>query len=144
MFMAVFFNVINGYINGRYLGVFAGRYGTEWFGDPRFIAGAALFVAGFVVNFHSDHILRKLRKGEETGYRIPEGGFFSLVTGANYFGEIVEWFGWACMTWSLPGLAFAFWAACNLIPRARSHHRWYLEKFPDYPKRRRVIFPYLY
>ena len=144
MFMAVFFNVINGYINGRYMGVFAGRYGAEWFGDPRFIVGAALFVAGFVVNFHSDHILRKLRKGEETAYHIPEGGVFSLVTSANYFGEIVEWFGWACMTWSVPGLAFAFWAACNLIPRARSHHRWYREHFPDYPKRRRVIIPYLY
>jgi hypothetical protein len=148
MFMAVFFNVVNGYINGRHLGVprwvSAGKYGPEWLVDPRFVAGAVLFVSGFAINFHSDHVLRKLRGGEEHGYRVPREGVFTLVTGANYLGEIVEWFGWACMTWSLPGLAFAFWTACNLVPRARSHHRWYLEKFPDYPKRRRVIFPFVY
>jgi 3-oxo-5-alpha-steroid 4-dehydrogenase 1 len=29
----------------------------------------------------------------------------------------------------------------NLIPRAISTHRWYHEKFPDYPADRRVLIP---
>ena len=31
----------------------------------------------------------------------------------------------------LGGLAFCVFTAANLIPRARSNHRWYREKFPD-------------
>ncbi len=37
------------------------------------LTGTLLFVAGMVVNIHSDHILRNLRKPGETGYKIPQG-----------------------------------------------------------------------
>ncbi|MFN2314958.1 MAG: hypothetical protein ABR531_10905, partial [Bacteroidales bacterium] len=29
------------------------------------------------------------------------------------------------------------------VPRALSHHRWYRSYFPDYPRKRRAIFPYI-
>ena len=29
---------------------------------------------------------------------------------------------------------FLAWMIANLLPRALSHHRWYLSEFPDYPK----------
>jgi len=61
----------------------------------------------------------------------------------NYFGEIIEWFGWAIATWSLAGLAFAIFTFSNLVPRALAHHRWYLSKFPNYPKKRRAIIFWL-
>ena len=32
-----------------------------------------MFVAGMIINIHSDHILRNLRKPGETGYKIPRG-----------------------------------------------------------------------
>ncbi|MDH5284165.1 MAG: 3-oxo-5-alpha-steroid 4-dehydrogenase, partial [Gemmatimonadota bacterium] len=32
----------------------------------------------------------------------------------------------------------------NLAPRAWSHHRWYLEKFPDYPPDRKALIPHLF
>ena len=43
----------------------------------------------------SDQLLVNLRKPGETGYKIPVGGLFDYVTGANFFGEIVEWTGFA-------------------------------------------------
>ena len=54
-----------------------------------------------------------------------------------------EWLGFAIMTWSIAGLAFFLWTFFNLVPRALSHHKWYKEKFPDYPKSRKAVFPFI-
>lgn len=35
--------------------------------------GSVLWLVGWLVNVHSDHILRNLRKSGETGYKIPTG-----------------------------------------------------------------------
>jgi len=141
--MACLFNLVNGYLNGRYLNVAGDRYTGAWLTDPRFLAGMALFFAGLLINLRSDGILRRLRSDLDPAYKIPRGGLFELVSCANYFGEIVEWIGWAVMTWSLAGLTFALWTAANLVPRARAHHQWYRRTFPDYPERRKAIIPYL-
>jgi hypothetical protein len=45
------------------------------------------------------------RRPGETGYKIPHGGLFRLVTGANFLGEIFEWGGWALAQCSLPGMS---------------------------------------
>ncbi len=137
------FNALNAYLNARYTGSFGPGYASEWMTDPRFIIGVLLFVTGFAINLHSDGVLRRLREPNETGYKIPHGGFYKHVSSANYFGEITEWCGWALATWSLPGLAFAVWTAANLVPRARANHRWYLSQFPDYPRRRKALIPFL-
>lgn len=140
----VVFNVMNGYLNGRYIGVFAGGYELSWLWDPRFVLGSALFVTGFVVNLHSDEILLRMRRRNPGEYSIPRGGVYELVSCPNYFGEILEWFGWALATWSLAGLAFALWTAANLAPRARANHAWYRETFEDYPGKRKALIPFLY
>ncbi|HHH55332.1 MAG TPA: hypothetical protein ENK91_16860 [Bacteroidetes bacterium] len=61
----------------------------------------------------------------------------------NYFGEIIEWVGFAIMTWNLPAFAFALWIIANLAPRAFLHHKWYLDKFTNYPKDRKVLVPFI-
>ncbi|HUH98372.1 MAG TPA: DUF1295 domain-containing protein [Anaerolineales bacterium] len=140
--LAVIFNAGNAYANGRYLFHFEYlRYSTNWLLDPRFIAGAVLFVVGFGLNRWADNTLRKLRRPGETGYRIPHGGLYRYLSCPNYLGEIVEWCGWALATWSVPGLAFAVWTFANLAPRAWSHHRWYFEQFRDYPAERKALIP---
>jgi len=138
---AFIFTSINAYLNGRYLFAFApsGRYGAAWLSNPRFLAGTCLFLVGFAINQHADWVLLHLRKPGETGYKIPQGGLYRWVTCPNYLGEIIEWFGFALCTYSLPGLVFALWTVANLLPRARSHHKWYLEKFPDYPAERKAL-----
>ena len=140
--MAAGFNLGNAYINGRYLFHFADdRYSVDWLLNPRFIIGVILFVVGYVINRWADNTLRRLRQPGETGYKIPYGGLYRYISCPNYFGEILEWFGWAIATWSLPGLAFAVWTFANLAPRARSHHRWYHEEFNRYPSERKALIP---
>ena len=57
------------------------------------------------------------------------GGMFTYVSGANFFGEIIEWSGFALACWSLPSLAFATFTALNIGPRAIQHHRYLKKKF---------------
>ena len=140
----IFFNLMNAYLNGRYISALSDGYAAAWLADPRFIIGAMLFVTGFVINRYADHILRGLRKAGETGYKIPRGGCYSWVSCPNYLGEMIIWTGWAIATWSLPGLVFAFWTVANLLPRARANHAWYRRTFPDYPPERKALVPGLW
>jgi 3-oxo-5-alpha-steroid 4-dehydrogenase 1 len=58
-------------------------------------------------------------------------------------GEIVEWGGFALMTWCLPTTSFFAWTVVNLVPRALDHHRWYRKKFDNYPPSRKAIVPFV-
>ncbi|XP_078395218.1 3-oxo-5-alpha-steroid 4-dehydrogenase 1 [Cetorhinus maximus] len=141
--LAFIFCLYNGYLQARFLSKYA-VYPSDWITDQRFLTGFVLWFLGLSVNLHSDHILRKLRKPGETGYKIPHGGMFEYVSGANFLGEIVEWIGFAIACWSLPSAAFAVFGFFILASRAAQHHRWYLEKFEDYPKSRKALIPFLY
>jgi len=145
VFMAIGFNFVNGFINGYFLGTLAteARYPISYLTDIRFILGVLVFFAGLFINWQSDNMLIHLRKPGETGYIIPKKGFFRFVSCPNHFGEILEWFGFAFLTWSSPALAFAVWTLVNLIPRALHHHKWYLSIFPDYPEKRKALIPFL-
>ena len=142
---ALCFNVLNGLANGASL-IDMGTYYREagWPADPRFLVGIALFISGFIIHVRSDGFLRRLRKKGKDEYLIPDAGLFRFVTNPNYLGEIIEWTGWAIATWSLAGLAFALFTIANLLPRAYSNHRWYCEKFPAYPAKRRILVPYVW
>ena len=144
LMMAVVFNCGNGYLNGFYLGVIEPTYPVEWFYDPKFVIGVTVFFCGMFINWQSDSILLNLRKPEETGYKIPKGGMYRWISCPNYFGECLEWTGWAIATWSLPGLAFTLWTTANLIPRAIANHKWYRQQFQDYPEARKAVIPYIW
>ena len=135
-----FFNVLNAYVNARFVS-HHGEYGVSWLSDPCFLIGLAFFVGGMFLNMHSDNILLSLRKQGRTGYVVPDRGAFRYVSCPNYLGEILEWTGWAIATWSPGGLAFCVCTVANLVPRARSNHRWYRERFPDYPPNRHALIP---
>ena len=143
--MGATFNLGNAYLNGRYLFYISGsRYPIDWLLTPQFVLGSLLFLTGFVINRYADNTLRGLRKEGELGYKIPYGGLYEYISCPNYFGEIVEWFGWAIATWSWAGLAFAIWTFANLAPRARAHHKWYHRNFKEYPVERKALLPGLW
>jgi hypothetical protein len=137
----VFFNLVNGFSLGYYFVQFA-TYTNEWLTDIRFISGLIIFLAGIFINWKSDNMLISLRKPDETHYVIPTGWLFNKISCPNLFGELIEWAGFAILCWNLPALTFFIWTAANLIPRALSHHKWYKEKFKEYPADRKAIVPF--
>lgn len=142
--LAFSFNTANGSTNAFAITELAPHLlSAAWLTDPRFLAGIVLFAVGFGINQHSDAILLNLRKPGESGYKIPYGGFYRWLSSPNYFGEIVEWIGFALAAWTVPAVVFAWFTASNLVPRAFSNHRWYQEQFSDYPKNRRAIIPFV-
>ncbi|MBL6668326.1 MAG: DUF1295 domain-containing protein [Crocinitomicaceae bacterium] len=140
VFSAVFFNAVNGMLNGYFLG-YLNTASIDLFG-PGIYIGLALFIYGMVLNHKSDNKLISLRK-RDTGYHIPQGGLFNKISCPNHFGEIIEWTGFAVIAFNISALTFAIWTACNLIPRALNHHAWYKESFEEYPKNRRAVIPYI-
>ncbi len=140
--MGLFFNCVNTWLNARWISE-AGSYDVSWLSDPRFVAGVALFAAGYGVNQHADAVLLSLRPEGDAGYRIPFGGLYRWVSCPNYLGEILEWSGWALATWSWPGLAFAVFTFTNLAPRALTTHRWYRRTFAGYPPERKALIPFV-
>ncbi|MDN4596188.1 methyltransferase [Leifsonia virtsii] len=141
MLLAIGFNTLNAWVNARWVSEY-GTYPVAWLADPRFWLGLLLFAGGLTLNARSDRTLRRLRAGGG-GYRVPYGGGFRYVSSPNYLGEIVEWTGWAVATWSLAGASFALYTIANLAPRAVANHRWYRETFPEYPRDRRALLPFV-
>ncbi|MEZ7874112.1 MAG: 3-oxo-5-alpha-steroid 4-dehydrogenase [Bacteroidales bacterium] len=154
--MGVFFNLVNGSLQGEWLFSLAPEdyYGTipDLITSPRFISGAILFFGGMALNIDSDRRLRMarkdgLQKGDKPGtHYIPDGAGFKFVTSPNYLGEIIEWTGFALMIWSLSGFLFAFWTVANLVPRAASTWNRHKAERGDEIKERRLmrVFPYIY
>jgi 3-oxo-5-alpha-steroid 4-dehydrogenase 1 len=146
MLMGVIFNVLNGFMQGEWIFYLspAEQYSTAWLSTPMFIAGVVVFLAGMAINLHSDNVIRHLRKPGDTKHYLPAKGMYRYVTSANYFGEIVEWGGWALLTFSLSGLVFFWWTFANLVPRANAIWHRYREEFGSEVGSRKRVFPYIY
>lgn len=139
----------HGYFHGAFFSGLGGHYTREWLTDPRFLLGFALYYLALAANVHSDSVIRNLRSREEVArgekvYRIPQGGLFRWVSSPSYLTELVAWAGFALCTWSLAGVFIFLVSAANLVPRAVATHRWYVDRFADYPKERRVLIPWVW
>jgi len=146
--MGMVFNTVNALLIGLQLFYFSASedYSPAWLSDPRFIIGALVFFCGMTINIRSDSYIRSLRKAGDSKHYYPCKGMYRFVTSANYFGELLEWAGFALLTWSFAGLLFVFWTACNLVPRSDTIYKKYAQDFPEAfarykPKR---IIPFIY
>ena len=156
MFMGIAFNVLNAMMQGYWL--FYEAYnvnppaqfvqaGAKWFYSWQFILGLIIFILGFIINLHSDYIIRHLRKDDnDTKHYLPKGGMFEYVTSANYFGELTEWLGFAILTWSVSGLVFFIWTFANLVPRANSIYKRYRQEFAEEMEGKSLkrVIPFIY
>ncbi len=146
--MGVLFNTVNTFLIGAWLFYLSPKdmYQVSWLSDWRFITGALFFLLGMAVNIDSDAYIRSLRAPGDSAHYFPHKRMYRYVSSANYFGEIIEWCGFALLSWSLVGVLFAFWTSANLIPRAYAINKKYRTDFPEEfalvkPK---CIFPFLF
>ena len=146
--MGVVFNTLNALMQGGWIFYVApeNMYEISWLTTPQFIIGTVIFISGMIINIHSDYIIRHLRKPGDTKHYLPKKGMFKYVTSANYFGEFVEWCGFAILTWSLSGAVFALWTFANLAPRAAKIYDNYKKEFGDELDTKKVkrILPFIY
>ena len=141
--MAIVFNSANAFLNGYHFVLHQDAYNFSWLGSWNFVTGAMLFAAGYYITKRSDRILASLRTKANGDYQIPQGFLYPWVSSPNYLGEMIQWLGWGFMTLAPAAWVFLLWTIANLLPRAISHHRWYREHFPHYPKTRKAIMPFL-
>jgi len=138
---------VHGYLNGAWVGGLGSHLTPAWLTDPRFLSGIVVYIGGFALNVLSDATLRDLRArpvvSDHDGYRIPRGGAFRYVSCPNYLGELIAWTGFALATGSPGGVFILAITSANLVPRALRTHRWYQERFPDYPPGRRALVPFV-
>lgn len=157
MFMGIAFNVLNSMMQGWWIFYESFRvnytvngigYGdTQWLATPQFIIGLCLFIIGFIINLHSDYVIRHLRTDpNDTKHYLPQKGMYHYVTSANYFGELTEWLGFAILTWSLSGLVFFIWTFANLVPRANAIYHRYQTEFGAEMKNLKLkrVIPFIY
>ena len=106
-----------------------------------FELGLLMYICGLAINVDSDSRLRQLRSKKsaqnssneyesnqettkKTRYSIPRGGLFELVSAANYFGEICEWWGFALAANLNPSSVwFAGFSTIFLGLRGLDNHR---------------------
>lgn len=145
--MGMTFNTLNALMQGGWIFYIAPEgYYADWFSQPWIYVGVVLFFAGMAINWHSDYIIRHLRKEGDTRHYIPKGGMFRYVSSANYFGELLEWTGFAIASLSWAGLVFVWWTFANLAPRSFSLYKRYEKEFGEEftSLRRKRIIPFIY
>lgn len=146
--MGMIFNTLNALMQGGWIFYVSagGSYPVSWLWSWQFVAGTCIFFGGMWINIQSDSIIRHLRKPGDRRHYIPRGGMFRYVSSANYFGEVMEWSGFAVLTWSWAGAVFALWTFANLAPRAvRLRERYAAEFGTEFTSlRRKSIIPFIY
>ncbi len=138
---AILFNSINGFTNGFYFSNI-NYYEPTYYVNINFLIGSIFLLTGIYINITADNILIKLKLKNE-GYIIPHGKLYKYISCPNYFGEMLEWLGFAIMTFSLPAFIFFLWTVANLFPRAIATHKWYKKTFENYPNKRKAIIPFI-
>ncbi|KIJ15520.1 hypothetical protein PAXINDRAFT_76989, partial [Paxillus involutus ATCC 200175] len=167
-----FFNIVNATLMGSYLGSSAASaFLTGAFERPSFWVGVTVWFAGLCGNILHDEILLNIRrnakakgkakldnKKQKEHYGIPHGYLYTYISYPNYFCEWTEWFGFALAAAPVPPMTsfaaivraiqppwlFFLSEIFLMIARAYRGHQWYHEKFPDYPKERKVVIPFVF
>lgn len=144
MLMGAIFNTCNGILQGNWLfNISSNDCYNDLFLKPSFYIGVVVFFTGMLINIHSDHVIRTLRKPGDTKHYLPQKGMYRFVTSANYLGEIIEWTGYAILTQSISGVLFVFWSIANLVPRAFSIYNLYIKEFGNEVLKKKRIIPFI-
>ncbi|KAL5720419.1 hypothetical protein ACHQM5_013088 [Ranunculus cassubicifolius] len=107
-------------------------------------AGVALFLLSTIGNFYHHTILAKLREKDDKGYKIPKGGLFNILICPHYLFEILAFVGICFISQTIYPICFTAGTAIYLTGRSYATRRWYLSKFPDFPKDVKALIPFVF
>ncbi|XP_039983694.1 polyprenol reductase isoform X2 [Xiphias gladius] len=119
----------------------------DWF----HVAGFTLFIAASLLQHQSMLLLARLRTGksgtvETLTHKVPNGGWFELVSCPHYFAELLIYisltlvFGGLSLTWWLVVLYVLF----NQSLAAQLCHDLYISKYESYPRHRKAFIPFVF
>jgi len=115
----------------------------SWASDTFFKANFAIFCVFELLNLNAHIILKNLRRPGTTERNIPRGGGFNQVSCANYFFEACCWTVFAISAQTVGSYFFLILSFGQMFLWAQKKHSRYLKEFPDYPKSRKVMIPFL-
>lgn len=113
------------------------------------IFGLALFAVSELGNLSIHILLRNLRP-EGTKVRkipVPNGNpltlLYNFVSCPNYTYEFGAWLGFTILTSCIPAGLFGLAGLYQMAVWALAKHRNYKKEFPNYPKNRKAILPFI-
>ncbi|EAN30497.1 3-oxo-5-alpha-steroid 4-dehydrogenase family protein [Theileria parva strain Muguga] len=112
-------------------------------GAEKIILFALFFLFQFLT-FMTHLTLCRLRPKGTVVRGIPRDWGFQYVSCANYFWELLIWVDIALFVNTLTGYFFAFAVFLILANWAKKKHNKYLKEFPNYPKNRKALIPFLF
>ncbi|KCV71628.1 hypothetical protein H696_01047 [Fonticula alba] len=95
-------------------------------------------------NLYAHVTLRNLRPPGTRDRRIPYGFGFNLVSCPNYLFEILGWVAVSLMTRTWSCMLFTVVGAAQMSEWANTKHKRYRADFPNYPRERRRLFPFIW
>ncbi|WOK99480.1 3-oxo-5-alpha-steroid 4-dehydrogenase 2-like [Canna indica] len=112
-------------------------------------AGVVVFLVGICGNLYHHYLLSKLReKGapeeESKAYKIPKGGLFGLVICPHYLFEVIGFMGISLISQTLFAFSVMVGTVFYLMGRSYATRKWYLSKFPNFPKQVKALIPYVF
>ncbi|CAL8084885.1 unnamed protein product [Calicophoron daubneyi] len=125
-------------------------YTLPAYGCPQICVGLGIFLLGEWGNFSCHLALRNLRPPGSTVRQIPKPvrgwimtRLFDLVACPHYTYEVASWFGFAIMTQTLPAALFALMGFSQMSIWALAKLRAYRREFPEFPRARKAIVPFI-
>ncbi|XP_026466396.1 polyprenol reductase-like [Ctenocephalides felis] len=114
------------------------------------IAIAGLFLYAWINQFRANITLANLRKDKNSGcvvthkHVVPNGGWFEVVSSPHMFFEVLMYISLGIILHNNLSWWFVMaWVLSNQTSSGVFAHQWYKEKFNDYPKVRKAIYPYV-
>ena len=111
--------------------------------DEIFYAFTALFCVFEFLNLQTHLVFSRLRKPGTTQRAIPYGWGFDIVSSANYFWESCAWLTFCIQAQVLGGYVFLLASVYQMTVWAIKKHSNYKKEFPNYPKNRKAIYPFI-
>lgn len=107
--------------------------------------GIFLWIVGESGNFYSHLLLSRLKPNEKVQKKqIPKGFLFEFISCPHYLFEITSWIGFAFVCQTLASWIFLIAVFLILLWWAHERHLDYLKNFPNYPKSRKRVIPFLF